>query len=543
MTTMKKLLFTFYILLFTCYFASAQDWIWGKGGYGSEKSNVYGAYVAADKRGNAYVCGMFNTAVTFAPFTLTQSSDNAYFVKYNSAGIVQWALIPPNEQDGLPVAVDTAGYVYITGWYNNTSTYYLTKYDSNGNVVWTKDPGYVFSDGSAITSDKRGYIYTSGCFTNILVLGKDTLIAPAGSTQFFVAKYDLNGNIIWARQSSATDSNTYIHTYTSIAVDDAGNVYMEGTYEKSIRYGSYYATAPVGSSAAVYVKYDINGNLKWAITPGSGYSDPDDEPYSIATDKANNSYITGSYMNSINFGSIILSNTGGKNVFLVKYDTNGNAVWAEQATGSNETPSLTRDDNNNLYMGCWSYKSFAFGGVSFSSVDMSDCILKIDTAGRVQCGSIINNPQKGVNIATDFNGKFFYLAGVTYDTIHIGPDTLPSNGSQGVPVLARWCPCTGSDVTAQCSVEGINELSAYKEGITLYPNPNNGEFTIQSSVGSRQSTVDIYNMLGERIYSNSFSTLHSQFLINLSGQPAGIYLYRVTSESGKIMEQGKFIIN
>ncbi len=48
-------------------------------------------------------------------------------------------------------------------------------------------------------------------------------------------------------------------------------------------------------------------------------------------------------------------------------------------------------------------------------------------------------------------------------------------------------------------------------------------------------------MLGEKIYSAS-NIQHSTFNINLSSQPAGVYMYRVVTETGDLTSEGKFII-
>ena len=61
--------------------------------------------------------------------------------------------------------------------------------------------------------------------------------------------------------------------------------------------------------------------------------------------------------------------------------------------------------------------------------------------------------------------------------------------------------------------------------------------------------IEIYNMMGERIY-HSFlphpdsyrDTKGALKQINLSGQPNGIYLYRVVTTDGKLVGDGKFVI-
>jgi len=91
------------------------------------------------------------------------------------------------------------------------------------------------------------------------------------------------------------------------------------------------------------------------------------------------------------------------------------------------------------------------------------------------------------------------------------------------------------------STTGIDGIESGDEPIKVYPNPNNGQFTIQASAAGGESSLEIYNMLGEKVYSQ-LSTFSSPLSINLSNQPNGIYLYRIISESGDLLGDGKIVI-
>ena len=75
--------------------------------------------------------------------------------------------------------------------------------------------------------------------------------------------------------------------------------------------------------------------------------------------------------------------------------------------------------------------------------------------------------------------------------------------------------------------------------IAIYPNPIKGIFTIQSSVISSQWSVEIYNVLGERVYSQ-FSIQNPTSNIDLSTQSKGVYLYKVTDNYGTLLGSGRF---
>ena len=88
---------------------------------------------------------------------------------------------------------------------------------------------------------------------------------------------------------------------------------------------------------------------------------------------------------------------------------------------------------------------------------------------------------------------------------------------------------------------GINTINKTVGSITVYPNPSNGIFRIQTSALSDQSSVEVYNMLGEKVYSQ-LSIVNYPLSIDLSSNPNGVYLYRVLANSGELIGEGKLII-
>ncbi len=88
---------------------------------------------------------------------------------------------------------------------------------------------------------------------------------------------------------------------------------------------------------------------------------------------------------------------------------------------------------------------------------------------------------------------------------------------------------------------GFNELKVESEKVKVYPNPSNGIFSVELKGNSDKFKVEVYNIFGEKVISQ-FTIDHSPFTINLSSQPKGIYLYRVTSERGESIFSGKLVI-
>jgi hypothetical protein len=79
--------------------------------------------------------------------------------------------------------------------------------------------------------------------------------------------------------------------------------------------------------------------------------------------------------------------------------------------------------------------------------------------------------------------------------------------------------------------------------VSVYPNPSKGvyAFEVKSEELKVKSIIEVYNVLGQQVYSNSLVIPDSSFQIDLTAQPNGVYLYRVISETGTVMGEGKLI--
>ncbi len=152
----------------------------------------WGFGVATDGNGNAYLVGRTSGAI---PGQVSAGDDDAYVRKYDPAGNELWTRQFGTEfaDDAAEAGTDSAGNVYVSGFVGGTLTgqtssgssdAYVRKYDSNGNVVWTKQFGSSGSDnglGVAATGTNLAYVvgWTDGTFPGQ---------TSAGGVDAFVAK-------------------------------------------------------------------------------------------------------------------------------------------------------------------------------------------------------------------------------------------------------------------------------------------------------------------------------------------------------------------
>ncbi|HXJ01059.1 MAG TPA: hypothetical protein VNH44_07535 [Micropepsaceae bacterium] len=187
------------------------------------------------------------------------------------------ANIAPNAKTGTAsakaTAVDADGNVYVVG--NTTGNFgsevnqgsqdvFLTKYDSAGNVQWTKLLGSADSaSGFGLAVDpKTGGVVISGAVTGDL-----TPTSIGGGTDSFVAQYDSAGNQTWLRQV-APAMNDQANT---VSVDQSGNIYVGGQVNVNSTSGTGGATT---ANADAYVtKLDGKGKVVYQRQFGTAGSD------------------------------------------------------------------------------------------------------------------------------------------------------------------------------------------------------------------------------------------------------------------------------
>lgn len=272
--------------------------------------------------------------------------------------------------------IDSAGNLYVSGYYNvgqpaNTSAFFgnitapagnwgkegfLAKISANGNWQWVKAAiGGWDERVLGIHVDRYNhYVYATGTswYLNPFTFGNcPTPNVISGADEIFVSKFDFNGNCIW-QIGAGSDGDD--HGY-DLATDKAGNIYLTGFL--SDHYGwfgnpGYFGsiTVPMNSDSIAYVaKLSSNGVFQWVNTFDALEGERDNR---IAVDSVGNVYITGGYKGIKQFGSTTLTSAGGYDILVLKYDANGNLLYAKSAgsTLDDRGNSITVDHYGDIYV-------------------------------------------------------------------------------------------------------------------------------------------------------------------------------------------------
>jgi hypothetical protein len=143
---------------------------------------------------------------------------------------------------------------------------------------------------------------------------------------------------------------TGIDEGNDISSDANGNVYVSGCFDSPTITFGTTTLTNAGNLDIYIVKYDSSGNVLWAKSAGGNRGEG---VFGISTDASGNVYLTGLYTSlTLAFDSITLTNAGSSNLFVVKYNPLGNVLWAKSAGGTEQdrATAINIDANGNLYI-------------------------------------------------------------------------------------------------------------------------------------------------------------------------------------------------
>lgn len=259
---------------------------------------------------------------------------------------------------------------------SGSDQYFLSKYNNNGNLVWNKTKAGLSASDIILTNNNDIYATSSGAL---------------------LCKFDASGNELF---TPITVANTDPHSIST----DNNNVYIVGKVTGNAVFG-----ANTYSTGLFIVKYNSAGQLLWSknvLSTGSFGTN------AIITDGsyvyvASTTFIPSSgQASSISIGSVSSASITG--VCLMKLDINGNVIWIKQGNtvGSSGLNSvvidMTFDSYHNILYSGWAGSGFPMG-------------VKVDTSGLNEQGIQVNAMAQ--HIKSDNNGKYFIAGANPYNSM------------------------------------------------------------------------------------------------------------------------------
>lgn len=226
------------------------------------------------------------------------------------------------------IDIDTSSNIYLTGIFMETAYFdslsivsdgsgdaFLAKYDINGNIHWvTPMLGTSHTWGRSVITFNDN-IFVMGHFEGNAQFGSYNMVSQ-GYSNYFISKFDENGNILWAKQITTTLDFMDDSWNHSLESDEQGNVYITGYFMDSLVYDSF-SVQSNGSYDIFVIKIDNNGELLWCLTAGNDHS-YGDYSRSIARDDNGNLFITGRFYSTLFFGDSSITSNGSADIFIAK---------------------------------------------------------------------------------------------------------------------------------------------------------------------------------------------------------------------------------
>ncbi|MCP4603523.1 MAG: hypothetical protein GY847_23895 [Proteobacteria bacterium] len=342
--------------------------VWARraGGKGTD----HGIGVTALSNGSLFVIGHFSETAVFGPGEENETRLSAaggydiFISKYNSDG----SLARANRIGGIlddyssDITVFSDGSALVTGWFQGTVVFglgetretelastdwqntFIARYNPDGTLAWAKKVQGCFSHGITTLSDGSALI--TGEFSGVAVFdsGKanEEELSSAGVVDIFVAKYNSDGTLAWAKRAGGDSLEFGDAGYSITALSD-GSALITGGFIGTAVFGpgerNEIELSSVGGYDIFVAKYNSDGTVVWATGAGGAeHVYLGDSGYDIAALSDGSAMTTGQFWGTAVFGSgeaneTELISAGYRDFFIAKHNPDGTLAWAKGAGG------------------------------------------------------------------------------------------------------------------------------------------------------------------------------------------------------------------
>ena len=435
---MRSLLLSFAFIIVSI--APAQQWNWAvDAGGGGNTDFCWG--IATDSQGNAYWAGSISGSADFGCTTISPPAIAGVLAKYDSTGTCLWArgiTVGFNDAWAYGIAIDAQDRIYITG-----------SYDGNAD----------FGNGITLNS-----------------LGGDDI---------FLARYDLDGNCLWARRAGSSGSNDEAR---GIAVSDDGEVFITGiSGGTTIVFDGISIPNAANFRQIIIARYDSTGTVQWAKASTGNGQGKSSRAITVANDRL---YITGQIASAgASFDGLVISTTASAKLYVLACSLDGEALWANAyGVGDHEGMGIEADTLGNIFISGRMWGALHLPDDTLNSISANNDILLmgLDTAGTyrwaMSTGSALNDVAYGIE--ADGHGNA-YVSAQFLQTIDFFGTPLTALGGEDL-LAAR--------ITNWGSVSWVKQGGGFMRDVGLCVH--------RSNVGSKPVYVGGY-YFGPATYGNS----------------------------------------
>ena len=365
--------------------------------------------ITIDKNDSIYLSG-------YTQGSLTGSSNignkDVILIKHSKNGKIDWSkqIGTVSNDEGKGIKYDSQNNIYVFGTtyssldgntHAGLSDIFLLKYNESGLKQWSSQLGTVNIDQAfSLFIDSSDNIYLTGRTNGDLVSNSNR----DNKSDYFIIKYDNSGNRISSNQFGVLKDDISF----DLINDNTGNIYVSGSTSNTLDNESH-----IGGKDIFLVKFDSSLNRLWTKTIGTSN---DEEAYSIAMDSLGNSYVVG-YTRGALDGNSRLGVINDKDIFIIKYDEDGNKEWSLQDGTSSEDVAynVAVDSSDYIYITgktCSDYNGNSHKG------DCDYFLKKINSSGQLIWTRQGGTSYLDISLGIDFDSlDNIYIIGYTFGSI------------------------------------------------------------------------------------------------------------------------------
>jgi hypothetical protein len=405
---------------------------------------------------------------------------------------------------------------FTPGGMGITNLGYVIKTNLLGDTVWTHLYD-VASDVSFCLAPDSNYIFS-------LLTGKGTII-----------KVDRNtGDTLWSKQNK-------FQLFGQDAITNEGIISTGNAFYVT---GNIY---PVSWINFLLMKTDTLGVVQWAKAYGDStanaclrFAKCHDGGFLLV---GNSAPVAASYADFL----VVRTDANGDTLWCRRYDHNHGVDGAETA--------VETDDHGFLILG----GTYPVGG-NFTT--QRELLIKIDSAGNIQWAKIYFKTARNEYINQQSNGNIIFVSAYIHITDSLGGDCLaqPATVTMGYPQMhitnittmpdqgmnisfspnsqVKYYPNYPYIITNYCDFTNVPEIKEPENELSVYPNPAHNAITVRSNESGVRS-VEIENVVGEKVFSLRTPNSKLQTKIDVSNLAPGIYFVKVATDRGGVVR--KFI--
>ncbi|MGB4095655.1 MAG: T9SS type A sorting domain-containing protein [Bacteroidales bacterium] len=477
-------------ILLTFIFAVSMQFCFGQINF----ENTYGGihrdigYSVQQTNDNGYII----TGVTKSFGDST--SDNVYLIKTDENGDTLWTKTFGDINDDCGFSVlqtNDNGYIVVGSNRISIDTVYMyiIKTDINGDTLWTKTLTSRYNFGYSVQqTNDNGYIivgetkdnYNYGCESDV-----------------YIVKINENGDTLWTR--------TYGGPYEGTLNNDIGQFVLQTNDNGFIIAGGTEKWGYSGWKNIYLIRTDINGDTLWTKTYGETCEVCENWAFSMT--KTNDSgYVICGYIQNYD--------TYGKDVYIMKIDSIGNQQWYKTYGGIyDDVGRSIYKTNDNGYIITGYTESFGVGNCDVY-------LIKTDINGDILWARTYGGAENDVGYSVQQTNDNGYI--ISGSTRSFG------DGSSDVYLIKT---------DENGNIEFINNFNK-KISLDIFPNPNNGTFTIQLDEAHSNVSIYVYDLNGRIVYSKNglFDQLNTE-IIKLPDVSDGLYYLHLSSENINAFEK------